>query len=214
MMLVCVTIRNIVSGVIEMIRYPNGKKVIVQKKDTITGDYANRGLSFEHDINVSNEFYRSQNIAVIYKKDTPIKVVKMVQSKQGHCIQEAYFQAPSTTDYNGLYRGCYIDFEAKETKNKTLFPLANIHLHQIDHMRAIVQHRGIGFLLVYFKQLGKVYLLDYRHVIERANEKKASIPFSVFETQGHEVPQSYMAPVAYLKIVDFIYFKEKKEAIF
>lgn len=196
-----------------MIRYPNGKTQKTNKTETVAAIYANRGLSFEHEINMSNEYYLRQNRAVIYKKATPIKVVKMIQSKLGHCIQEAYFQAPSTTDYNGLYRGCYIDFEAKETKNKTFFPLANIHLHQINHMRAIVEHKGIGFLLVYFKMLGLVYLLDYHHVMEIVDAKKASIPLAIFQTKGQEVPQGYVAPIDYLKTVDAIYFKEKKEAI-
>jgi len=41
-------------------------------------------------------------------------------------IKEAYFKQASTTDYNGVYKGRYIDFEAKETKLPSSFPLKNI----------------------------------------------------------------------------------------
>ena len=80
-------------------------------------------MNLENDINESNAYYLEKDIAIIHKKPTPIGVVKQVANK----ITEAYFKSPSTTDYNGLYAGKYIDFEAKETKNKTSFPLNNIH---------------------------------------------------------------------------------------
>ena len=41
----------------------------------------------------------------------------------------------------------YIDFEAKESHNKTAFPLANIHPHQIEHLKRIIAHGGIGFFI-------------------------------------------------------------------
>ena len=72
-------------------------------------------MTLESEINDSNKYYLEKDIAVIYKKPTPIKVVKQVNEK----ITDAYFEKPSTTDYSGLYKGKYIDFEAKETKNKT-----------------------------------------------------------------------------------------------
>lgn len=76
-------------------------------------------------------------------------------------INEAYFRTPSTTDYNGIYHGRYLDFEAKETKNKTSFPLNNMHEHQVRHMEACYQQQGVVFLLIRFKSLDEVYLLPY-----------------------------------------------------
>lgn len=61
-------------------------------------------------------------------------------------IKEGFFKEPSTTDYNGLYNGKYIDFEAKETNNKTSFPLDNIHKHQIEHIRNVINNKGIVLL--------------------------------------------------------------------
>src|SRR5574344_2227158 len=119
--------------------------------------YGNRGMGLEADINCTNEYYLLKNIASIYKKPTPITIAKVDYSNQ--VIKEAYFKTPSTTDYNGIYKGKYIDFEAKETKNKTSFPLSNIHEHQIEHLKRIVKHGGIGFIIVRFVTLDKTYLL-------------------------------------------------------
>ena len=113
--------------------YPNGLK----KQHTnhlIT--YGNRGMNLESDLNLTNEYYRNIDKAYIYKKPTPIKIVKVdYKSRKLATINEAYFMEPSTTDYNGIYRGKYIDFEAKETKSKTSFSLENIHKHQIRHIK-------------------------------------------------------------------------------
>ena len=40
-------------------------------------NYKNRGMFLEHIINDSNTYYLSKDIAVIYKKPTPIKVLNV-----------------------------------------------------------------------------------------------------------------------------------------
>ena len=40
-------------------------------------NYSNRGMALEHDINESNQYYLNNNIAVIYKKPTPISIIKV-----------------------------------------------------------------------------------------------------------------------------------------
>ena len=84
--------------------YPKGIKHDTTKdKDYIT--YGNRGMDLEEDINITNKYYVDNNIAFIYKKPTPIQVTKIDYNSKGIVIKEAFFKEPSTTDYNGLYKG-------------------------------------------------------------------------------------------------------------
>ena len=77
--------------------YPTGikKEFLDSKKER---EYKNLGMNLESDINSTNEYYINKEKAYIYKKPTPIKLVK-VDYKKGK-IEEAYFEKPSTTDYN------------------------------------------------------------------------------------------------------------------
>ncbi|MFG6257628.1 Holliday junction resolvase RecU, partial [Staphylococcus epidermidis] len=110
--------------------YPNGKpysknKPLDGRKNSPFSsniEYGGRGMTLEKDIEQSNTFYLKSGIAVIHKKPTPVQIVNVHYPKRSKAvINEAYFRTPSTTDYNGVYNGYYIDFEAKETKNKTSF---------------------------------------------------------------------------------------------
>lgn len=156
-------------------------------------------MTLESEINDSNKYYLEKDIAVIYKKPTPIKVVKQVNEK----IIDAYFEKPSTTDYSGLYKGKYIDFEAKETKNNTSFPIKNIHPHQIKHLENVIKHQGICFLIVRFVNINETYLLfgtDFIQFIKTQTRK--SIPLSYFKEKGHLIKDKLMPRVDYIKIID------------
>lgn len=182
--------------------YPKGVK-----KST-TNNYIkfdNRGMGLEEDINITNQYYIDNNIAFIYKKPTPIQVTKVDYNKNSLIIKEAFFKEPSTTDYNGLYDGLYIDFEAKETTSKTSFPLANIHKHQINHIRNIINNGGIGFLIVRFTSLDKNYVLMGKDFIDYIdNNDRKSIPVEYFDKFGYLIELSYMPRLDYLKIIDII----------
>ena len=54
--------------------YPNGIK---KKQTTHYTNYGNRGMNLENDLNITNEYYRNMDKAYIYKKHTPIKIVKV-----------------------------------------------------------------------------------------------------------------------------------------
>lgn len=181
-------------------KYPNG----IQKEYHNLTSYSNRGMSLEEDLNITNEYYREENIAIIYKKPTPITINKVdYPSRKEAIIKEARFKIPSTTDYNGIYQGKYIDFEAKETKQKSSFPLSNIHAHQIEHLKKISEHGGIGFLIVRFNYYGETYLLsnkDFFSFLEKENRK--SIPYSYFQEKGKLIPIGLRPRLDYLKVIE------------
>ncbi len=165
-------------------------------------------MSLEEDINITNNYYREEDIAVIYKKPTPITITKVdYPSRKEAIIKEAFFKTPSTTDYNGIYRGKYIDFEAKETQ-KDRFPLSNIHSHQITHLKQIIKHGGIGFFIIRFSKRNETYLLKGNTLfefMEQTNQK--SIPISYFKEHGYLIIEKLKPRIDYLSIVDDIYFE-------
>ena len=188
--------------------YPNGIKKNNNSSDLIISklSHKNRGMTLESELNVTNEYYRTINKAFIYKKPTPIKITKVdYPSRDKAIIKEAFFTVPSTTDYNGLYKGKYLDFEAKETKSKTSFNLNNIHSHQISHIKDIYNHLGIAFLIVRFTVLNETYLLmanDFLNYIDTINKK--SIPISFFREKAYLIKDGYNPRLDYLKVIDGI----------
>jgi len=185
-----------------MIGYPNKKTVNSEKKDYI--NYGNRGMNLEESINITNSYYLDNNIAVIHKKPTPIQITKL-DGKKGRII-DGFFKSPSTTDYNGIYKGKYIDFEAKETKNKTSFPLANIGKHQVQHLKRVKEHGAIAFVIISFSSLGEIYLIDANYIIAcYNNNERKSIPYSYIKEKGHLIKMGFFQRVDYLKILDEYY---------
>ena len=193
-------------------KYPNGKKYVksnevkAEKEHRSLLSAANRGMSLEEDINLSNEYYRDMGVALINKRPTPINIVKVDYSK-GARITDAYFEKQSTTDYNGVYKGKYIDFEAKNTKSETSFPLSNISEHQIVHLRNVIKHGGIAFFIICFQIKNEVYLLDASFVIEFYEKGgRKSIPYSVFKEKGVLIKQDYTPRLHYIDAVEALYF--------
>ncbi|NIK11033.1 Holliday junction resolvase RecU [Alkalibacillus almallahensis] len=176
--------------------------------------YANRGMTLEKDINETNKYYLESGKAVIHKKPTPIQVVDVDYPKRSAAvIKEAYYRRPSTTDFNGLYQGRHIDFEAKETKNKQSLPLSNIHNHQVEHMKRIHDHGGISFLIVRFSNMDETFLLPLSHFLsiwnEQENGGRKSIPYPYIAEHGFVIPFRLQAKVDYLQVIDDVYFTEE-----
>lgn len=192
-----------------MIGYPTKKnRAQVNKVISHTG----RGMSLEHDLNISNEYYCECGRALIYKKPTPVQVVHVdYPSRNCAKITEAYYKTPSTTDYNGIYRGKAIDFEAKETASKTSFPFKSIHEHQIKHLERVLKHGGIGFIILRFNYYHETYLLDAKYMIDLIrNSKKKSISYQSVKENGSYIREGLTPRLHYLENVDQLYFKEDK----
>jgi len=185
------------------VQYPNNIKKEYSKLST---SHSNRGMNLELLINHSNDYYLKKDIALIYKKPTPIGIVDVSYKNHKKMIEKAYFKEQSTLDYNGVYRGKYIDFDAKETLNKTSFPLSNIHEHQIEHIRRCLKHGGIAFLIIRMNNIH--YLLTGEDLINYIdNNKRKSIEYSYIQEKATIIKEGYNLPLDYLEAIDEKYFK-------
>lgn len=197
------------------INYPNGKpyqpknnspqeKENHQKLNNLS--FSNRGKTLEDEINETNEYYINHQVAIIHKKPVPIQIVKVEYPKRSSAvIREAYFRTPSTTDYNGVWNGYYIDFEAKETESKTSFPLKNVHPHQVTHMKNVTEQKGIAFTIVRFSKLNRYFLLPFTVLYDAWCEMekggRKSIPLNIFEQKCFEIIPGYYPRIDYLRII-------------
>lgn len=115
-----------------------------------------RGSFLEELINITNEKYASNHLALVQKIPTPITPINMdSQNKQ---ITLAYFDKKSTVDYIGAAQGIPLCFDAKECSYNS-FSLQNIHEHQINFMKEFELQGGIAFFLLYFTQREEFYYL-------------------------------------------------------
>lgn len=181
-----------------MINYPNKKKVV----NTKSFSKANMGMALEEMINISNNYYKNRDIAFIMKRPTSVKILK---TEDNYHIIDAYFQEASTLDYVGVYKGKYLDFEAKETISKKGFPMANIAKHQIEAMENIIKHGGITFAIIFLKAYGEIYLVDGKEIIEHAKNHKTYISKEEIEKTSTLIKEGYLVPVDYIKVVNDLY---------
>ena len=195
--------------VIKMINYPNGKKYNNNHNNTSA---SNRGMALEDDINATNKYYLETDIANIHKKPTPIQIVHVDYPARNMAkITEAYFKVPSTTDYNGVYKGKYLDFEAKETKSKTSLVLSIFHPHQLQHLERVVRYGGIGFTIIRFKEYDETYFVKAEVLLNKINSSdKKSIPYNWFKENGILIPYRYQKKVDYLKVIDEYILEEQQ----
>ena len=106
-----------------------------------------RGSVLEEALNITNEKYRREKLALVQKIPTPITPMEIDQEK--HHITLAYFEQKSTVDYIGNVQGVPVCFDAKECAADT-FPIQNIHEHQVNFMREFEEQDGVAFLLILF----------------------------------------------------------------
>jgi len=144
--------------------------------------YANRGMILEEIIELSNKHYLKTGQALIQKVPTPVKVLKCKGSKI-----EGFWEKKSTVDFVGVANGKSICFDAKETKGKSL-PLQNIHEHQLKFMRDWRGQGGEAFLIVYFKDIDKIFKTNIDDIMGFViMENRKSIPLSYFEEYAKEL---------------------------
>lgn len=197
-----------------VIKYPDGtiytppsKEKKERKKPVALDNFAKRGMGLEDDINLSNDFYNASKACLVYKRPTPIRIVKMDKVDRKR-ISEAYFSAKSTTDYNGIYREKYIDFEAKETAEKTSFAFKNIRPQQISHLKSVIEQGGIAFFIIRMKAHNETYLLACEDFLPLLEKDRKSIPYSFLQEKGVLIEESYSPRLKYLDAIDKRFFNK------
>jgi recombination protein U len=136
------------------------------------------GQSFEEILKNSCEYYKFRGIALIHKIPTPWSVS---YNRATNKVIRAHPEEKSSVDFEGVWHGRSIAFEAKSTRERNRFDLKNIKQHQMDYLKQHQCQGGISFFLVEFAKLGEVYLIWHDQVDEWWQKAKdggrKSIPY-------------------------------------
>ncbi len=158
-----------------------------------------RGSLLEDMINMTNQKYLENNLAVIQKIPTPITPVKI--SKETRQITLAYFEKKSTVDYMGVVQGIPVCFDAKEC-NKDTFPMMNVHNHQMHFMEKFEKQNGISFFILYFSNIDKIYYMPYAEMkkfYERSINGGRKSFLRTELNEEYEIKKNTGVPVHYLE---------------
>lgn len=163
--------------------------------------YGKRGQAFENLIDYTNQVYKNKGIALINKRPTPMKIIGQTRGKQHLCV----FDKKSTVDYDGIYRGKPIVFEAKSTGLKRV-PLDIIADHQIEYLDQADNQGAISFLIVEIRPMQDVYIVSnamlQKYVKDAQNGGRKSISIDDLEIYAELVEQGGGVPLNYLSVVD------------
>jgi recombination protein U len=161
----------------------------------------NRGMAFEMLLNLINQMYAKQKVALINKRPTPVKVLK----SKGTKVLNGFYEAPSTVDYDGVYKGRAIAFEAKSV-GIDRFDLKNLHQHQINYLEKVENMGGISFLLIEFRSTKQIFFVPYSTIKYYQHRAKLggrkSIPIEDLDVYAFEVRRTKRSSLDYLEWVD------------
>lgn len=148
-------------------------------RKTYSRSHANRGAMLERLIDMTNRQYRNNGIADIRKIPTPVQITGNNRGKV-----TGYTTKGEWVDYVGIYKGKTIVFDAKETTNRTSFPLENVSNHQYELLKSWHEKGAQSFLIVSFRKLDEIYLLPFEmletYEYGARNGGRKSIPYNEF----------------------------------
>lgn len=159
--------------------------------------YANRGLKFESLIEEKCIELQKQNIALIHKVPTEWKVIRnKAKIINAYPVSESKF-----CDFIGIYKNKAIAIEAKETKETTRFPFANIKDTQWDFFNLWCNLNGKGYYLIRFTEHKKVFMVEAITFQEcRDNIGRKSVPYDWFSDKNNAIEIDYID----LNFIDYI----------
>ncbi len=138
----------------------------------------NNGYFLEQLIEITVEIYKNEKIALFHKRNINdfFKLKKLN-------INNNKIQNYSGCDFLGIYNGNYITIEAKECKGNEL-KLKNISFKQLNEMELSTQLKGYSFIIIYFTDYEKYFLIDYTKITEI---KKSKINIKEIQEIGYEI---------------------------
>ncbi len=177
--------------------------------------HANRGSALEDLVYISCIQYYNAKLLRIDKFPVPVKILQTNNCKSFDDSQTiksktqviGYLEGKSTVDYIGAIKGGRsICFDAKETNQDNIFPLKNIHAHQVDYMKDISELGGIAFLIVCFSKIDRYFRMDYKFlrtvwdnwVLHPHTKGFASVTLSDMEKYCFEIKPSYSFSLNFL----------------
>ncbi|GHU47765.1 hypothetical protein FACS1894218_2880 [Bacilli bacterium] len=113
---------------------------------------ANRGSYAETMIDRTCQYYQSNHIALMEKREVPIKILKRINET----TIMGKLMSKSSVDYFGCYQMKHFEFEVKQT-NERNFSLDMIKSHQLAFLKECVSYGVESFLVIYFGVYDKFY---------------------------------------------------------
>ncbi|PPE06472.1 Holliday junction resolvase RecU [Mesoplasma corruscae] len=159
----------------------------------------NKGMFLETILNITNKKYNDENICLVNKIPTNFKILSNEFSDKRTFV----FDQNYNCDYIGVYKGEYIEFEAKETSKK-YFDFNLIRNNQNEKMQKVNNYGGLSFLIIYFSEFETYFLADYISVKQWVFNNKKRVPYEWFTKFAYEIFLSSDLKLDYLKGINNI----------
>ena len=141
---------------------------------------ANKGMYIEQLMNRTIQYYQTNNIAHLEKRQIPIKILKHINKQ----IVIAKLIDKAKVDYFLYINKKYVEIECKQTK-KDHFDLSLIKNHQAKYLNEIKKIDGVGLLIVYFELFDRtigIFYEELKKLIQKNKQKK--IKYSLLRRHG------------------------------
>lgn len=164
--------------------------------------FANRGGEFEADLDSTHFYYKTCRMAKVeknpvewcYTNKGTYDYLKATNSDVAAVTVTGKFikKQKSDVDYSGVAMGKHIEFDAKQTKGKSL-PFGNIERHQIENLHLTEKIGGIAGLMIFFSELNRVFFASASFVAKRIDEMifengRKSLSLADLEENALEIP--------------------------
>ncbi len=151
----------------------------------------NRGMLLEAIINKTIKQYNEKDVALFHKKKLDIKFSSVDDVRN---IKGGVIASKSTVDYYGIYKGSFVAFEAKSSRNN-IFSKSNFKEHQHNYLKKIKKHGGIAFYIFLFKETNEFFLADISFI----NYEKKSINIEYIRREAISLELIFPGVIDFIK---------------